>query len=111
MVTKTAQMTLQADPVAALAAVPHTDDVVEYAMRCVLALAPQLNQAVIEAADRQVRDVFGRCTPYVAVRQGEGRSARNDAIRRDHQAGERVPLLMRRYGLSDPQIRRILRTG
>jgi Mor family transcriptional regulator len=108
MVTKTAQMTLQADPAVVLAAVPHSDDVVEYTMRCVLALAPQLNQAVLDAADRQVRDVFGRCKPYVAVRQGEGRSERNEAIRRDFQAGERVPLLMRRYDLSRATIMRIL---
>jgi len=110
MVTNTAAAAQAAtDPATALAAVPHTDDVVEYTLRCVLALAPGLQAAVVEAADRQVRGLFGRTNPYIACRAGEGRSARNQQIRRDHQAGERVPLLMRRYGLSDPQIRRILR--
>lgn len=111
MVTKTAQMTLQADPAVALAAVPHTDDVVEYAMRCVLALAPQLNQAVIDAAARQVRGTFGGERAYIGRKQGEGRSARNEQIRRDYRNGERIPLLMRRYGLGRTQLHEILKGG
>lgn len=95
----------------ALAAVEHTDDVVEYTIRCLLALAPGFSRAAADAAERQVREVFGRSSPYVAVRRGDGRSARNDAIRRDHQAGERIPLLVRRYGLCERQILRILSTG
>lgn len=35
-------------------------------------------------------------------------SARDRAIRRDHLAGERIPLLMRRYGLSRSRINQIL---
>ena len=35
-------------------------------------------------------------------------SNRNAAIKRDHQRGERVPLLMRRYGLSRRRIEQIL---
>ena len=99
------------DPAEALAAVPHTDDVIEYAMRCVLALAPQLNQAVIDAAARQVRGTFGGDRAYIGKKQGEGRSARNEAIRRDHENGERIPLLMRRYGLGRTQLHEIIKGG
>ena len=35
-------------------------------------------------------------------------SSRNAAIQRDHQRGERVPLLMRRYGLTRRRIEQIL---
>lgn len=108
MVTKTAAAPMTTDPAAALAAVPHTDDVVEYLLGCVLALAPGLQQAVIDAADRQVRGAFGGERAYISRRHGEGRSARNEAIRRDHRNGERIPLLMRRYQLSRPQIQRII---
>lgn len=96
------------DANARLAAVPHTDDVVEYTLRCVLALAPSLSKTITEAADRQVRDLFGRSTAYVAVRAGDGRTSRNDAIRRDHLRGERVAYLCRRYNLTRSQIHRIL---
>lgn len=96
------------DTTAALQTVPHSDDIVEYMLQCVLALAPSLNQAVLDAADKHMREVWGGDRPYIARRSGDGLSARNAAIRRDHQAGERIPLLMRRYGLSRFQLHRIL---
>lgn len=93
---------------AALARVAHTDDVVEYTLRCVLALAPNLSEAIVQAADRRARDLFGRSTAYVAARAGEGRSARNDAIRAAYRAGERVPFLARRWQLSERMVWRIV---
>lgn len=97
-----------------LDAIPHTDDVVEYALRCVLALAPGLTEAIQAqikaAACHQVRDVFGGERVYITRRAGEGRSDRNAQIRRDYLAGERIPLLERRYSLSARQIWNVIKT-
>ena len=92
----------------ALHMVKHTDDVVEYTLRCVLALTPRLEKAVIEAAEKQVRDVFGGDRLYVARRPGEGTTQRNEEIRRLHRNGERVPYLERKFQLSARQIYRII---
>jgi Mor family transcriptional regulator len=92
----------------ALHMVKHTDDVVEYTLRCVLALTPRLEKAVIEAAEKQVRDVFGGDRLYVARRPGESTSQRNEEIRRLHQNGERVSYLERKFKLSARQIYRII---
>lgn len=97
-----------ADLSAALAAVEHTDDVVEYTLRVVFALAPQFEAAVRKAAERHVRELFGGSQVYVPRRAGDGRATRNDAIRRDYRNGERIGLLARRYGLSTAQIWRIV---
>jgi Mor family transcriptional regulator len=92
----------------ALKQVQHTDDVVEYTLRCVLALAPGLSQALIEHADRQVREIWSGDRPYIAKRPGEGKSSRNASIKRDHQAGERLKLLARRYQLTERRILQIV---
>ena len=97
-----------ADLSAALAAVEHTDDVVDYTLRVVFALAPQFEAAVREAAERHVRELFGGSQVYVPRRAGDGRASRNDAIRRDYRNGERIGLLARRYGLSETQVWRIV---
>ena len=96
------------DAHAALRDVPTCEDVVEYTLRCVLALAPELSRAVARLADAQARQTFGGDRVYVARRQGEGTSERNAAIRRDFARGERVELLVRRYGLSRVQVWRIV---
>ncbi|CAN7408919.1 hypothetical protein LJR074_002590 [Acidovorax sp. LjRoot74] len=92
----------------ALAAVQHSDDVVEYTLRCVIALAPKLNAAVLRAAEAQVREVFGGDEVWVGRRPDL--LSRNDAIRRDYLAGERVALLSRRYQLTQRRILQILKT-
>lgn len=93
---------------AVLARVEHTDDVVEYTLRVVMAIAPGFSAAVREAAERHVRELFGGSQVYVPRRAGDGRASRNDAIRRDYRNGERIGLLARRYGLSPAQIWRIV---
>ncbi len=91
-------------PAADLNQVPHTDDVVDYTLRCVLALAPQFTEAIFKTiradVNKQVRELFGGERAYISRRPGEGRFARNAQIRRDYKAGERLALLQRRYGLS-----------
>lgn len=92
----------------ALQAVEFTDDVLEYTMRCVLALAPDLSQAIAKAAEAQVRDVFGGDRTYISRKLEDTRSGRNAAIRRDYENGERFELLERRYGLSRVHLWRIV---
>lgn len=105
MVTKATPKT----DTSALASVEPTDDVVEFTLRCVLAIAPGLNEAIAQAADRHVREMFGGSRAYIARKAGEGTSARNAAIRRDYLVGERINLLSRRYGVSERQVLRIIR--
>lgn len=93
---------------AVLAAVEYTDDVVEYTLRVVIAMAPDFSAAVREAAERHVREMFGGSQVYVPRRAGDGRALRNDAIRSDYRSGERIGLLARRYHLSPTQIWRIV---
>jgi Mor family transcriptional regulator len=113
MVTKARTAKTEAAPAApnfdALAAVEHTDDVVEFQLRCVLALAPQLSEAIAQAAAAYTRSLFGGSRAYIASRAGEGTSARNAAIRRDYLLGERIGLLSRRYGVSERQVLRIIK--
>lgn len=91
-------------------ATPITDDIVQDMLAIVLALAPNFSRALAEQVDAQVRDRWGGDRPYIARRRGEGRSARNAAIRRDYLAGERMGLLERRYGLSERQLLRIIKS-
>lgn len=106
MVTKATRRLKTED---ALASVEHTDDVVEFTLRCVLAMSPTISEAVAHAADRYVREVFGGSRAYIAAKAGEGTSARNQAIRRDYLLGERISLLARRYGVSERQVIRIVK--
>ncbi len=55
-----------------------------------------------EWAGQQVR------VSYIATRDDEIRSDRNERIVRDYLYGERVPLLSRRYGLSERRIWQII---
>lgn len=96
------------DAQAALAAVELCDDLVEYQMRCFLALAPGFSEAVARQVAAHVRDNFGGAKVYVGRRAGEGMAARNEAIRRDHKAGEQMGLLERRYNMSRTQLWRIV---
>jgi Mor family transcriptional regulator len=104
-VAPTASNAVEPSPIAE---VPYTDDVVEYTLRCVLALAPQLTEAIRQNVNNQVRSVFGGERAYISRRPGEGRFARNAQIRRDYKAGERIPLLQRRYGLSPARLWQII---
>lgn len=64
------------------------------------------------AADWQqwLADEWGGDRPYIGreADAGRERSRRDRAIIADHHAGERIPLLMRKYGLSRSRIYRIL---
>lgn len=102
MVTKTIQRRANPD---LLAQVEFSDDPVEYTLRCVLALAPQLSEAVARSAEEHVRNVFGE------TMESRKRviAQRNRAIVRDYLAGERISLLSRRYGLTERRILQIIK--
>lgn len=85
-----------------------TDDFVDDLGAILADLAPGLGEEVIADLKAQVRDRWGGDRPFIARRQGEGRSERNAAIKADFQRGERVSLLSRRYGLTRMQIYRIV---
>ena len=87
---------------------PVCDDLVGDILARVLALAPAFTQALAAQVERETRDKYGGDRVYVQ-RRGGTLSHRNAAIRRDFQNGERVPLLMRRYGLSAPRVWHILK--
>ena len=59
-------------------------------------ICPQVTDAQAQEFERSTRDEDGGDTPYIAKRLGDGRSNRNEAIRRDFQRGESVAFLSRR---------------
>jgi Mor family transcriptional regulator len=85
-----------------------TDDIIVDVLRRVLELAPAFTQALADQVDREIRSRWAGDAPYISARAGDGRSRRNEAIRRDYRSGERTGLLCRRYGLTPRQIQRIL---
>ncbi len=95
----------------ALAKVEHTDDIVEFALRCLFAMAPQFGDEVREATNRRVREAFGGERLYISKNDGEIRAKRNEQIRADHQRGERISLLARRYELTIAQVWKIVHGG
>jgi Mor family transcriptional regulator len=100
---------------------PAPDDLIDDVLEAVLKMAPnycaelsgqreQLAAMAQAISDQKHREYAGDrvyipCTTEKARRE---RSARNRAIVRDHQAGERMALLERRYGLSRMAIWKII---
>ena len=99
----------------ALAAVPVTEDVIEYTIACALALSPPDMRAELRAhialhTSQQARRIFGGDRMYISRKVGEGHSARNAQIKRDYLAGEHIPLLERRYTLSKSRLWEIIKS-
>jgi len=88
---------------------PVCDDLVGDILARVIELAPAFSAALAAQVEKETRDKWGGDRVYVQ-RHGSTLSARNAAIRRDFQAGERVFLLMRRYRLSAPRLWHIIKT-
>lgn len=92
-------------------------DLVSDILRRVVAVAPpriaeQLGLKLTEI-EIQVRQDWGGERHYIARRRDDPAaqqhiSRRNAQIRREYQAGERIPLLARRHGLTERHVRRIL---
>lgn len=97
------------------------DDLIDDVLYTVLQMAPafcaelvkhrdQLQALAVKVSQQKHHEYAGeQCyiakTPEASRRE---RSARNAAILRDHQAGERMMLLERRYGLSKQAIWKII---
>lgn len=84
------------------------DDFVCDVLALVQQIAGNVTPDQVAQVDAALRERWGGDRPYIAKRQGEGRSDRNAAIRRDFQRGESVALLVRRYNLSRVTIWRVL---
>lgn len=85
----------------------NPDDLVADVLRRVHEAA-SIDQDIVRRIDRETRETWGGDRVYVARRAGDGKSERNEAIRRDHRSGDHVGLLARRYGISKWQVARIV---
>jgi Mor family transcriptional regulator len=88
--------------------VPDENDIVADILAVVRDIWPDLPVDKLRQAEAQIRERWGGDRPYISRRPGAGRSARNEAICRDHRNGERIPLLARRYQLTERRIIQIL---
>lgn len=68
-------------------------------------VAPEQVDAALSAAAREVRQVYGGDTVYVAA---HGHSARDGALCADHAAGHNIATLAQRYALTPRRVRQIL---
>lgn len=87
---------------------PNENDIIDDILRRVVAMAPGFSAALAAQVDKEARQQWGGDRPYISIRRGAGKSSRNAAIKRDYLAGERIPLLERRYQLSGPRIWQII---
>lgn len=108
--TDTPQPEIKPDALQRLAEVPVTDDIVQYTLACVMALAPRTSAALQAAVDCQVRDAFGGDEVWIADGAAQLRKERDNKIKRDYLAGERIELLERRYKLGRRRIFQIIKT-
>ena len=89
----------------------NPNDIVEAILRTCLEMAPGFSAAVAAAVDQRIRAEWGSENVYVPQFVGGAvarQTERNQAIKRDHQRGEHVELLARRYQLTTKRIRQIL---
>lgn len=87
----------------------NPDDFVEDVLAQIATIIPGFGGDAMARAGAAIRERWGGDRPYIARRAGEGRSARNQAIRRDYLAGERFELLERRYQLTRRRLLQIVK--
>lgn len=107
---ETQQPEIKQDALKRLAEVPVCDDILEYTLACVLALAPRTSAAIKAAVEAQVRETFGGDEVFIARGAAQQRRERDEQIKRDYLAGERLELLERRYKLSRRRIFQIIKS-
>jgi len=110
---KTVTPTDAPDQTPDLSAVPFTEDVVAYAIDCTLAampqsLEPKVRKIVATQANAQAKRIFGGDRFYIPI-NSSGKAVRNESIRRDHDAGDKIPILATRYGLCKTQLWKIIK--
>lgn len=86
---------------------PSATDIISDLLSQVLAMAPQFSAALAAQIERDAREKWGGDRVYVQ-RKGGTLSHRNAAIKREHQAGERIALLSRRHGLGASRLWEII---
>ncbi|MDO9277138.1 MAG: hypothetical protein Q7U05_01065 [Polaromonas sp.] len=84
-------------------------DIIDDLLARVIALAPGFSAALAAQVNREIRDRWACERPYISRRAGEGRSTRNEQIKRDYLAGERMALLERRYQLKSTRLWEIIK--
>ena len=106
MVKKMQHPLLPAEPTPA-AYEPSATDIISDLLSQVQAMAPEFSVALAAQIERDAREKWGGDRIYVQ-RNGGTLSHRNAAIRREHQAGERIALLSRRHRLSAARLWQII---
>jgi hypothetical protein len=101
-------------PTTSFNSVPVTEDVVNYAIGCVLAISSteieeEIRQRITQSASQQTRLVYGGERMYIPLKKGGSDEIRNAKIRNEHQAGESAAKLQKRYGLSKSRIWQIIK--
>lgn len=89
---------------------PIADDLVGDILARVIALAPGFTAALAAQVEREAREAWGGDRVYIQ-RRGGTLSARNQAIRNEFRAGERIALLKRRHQLSASRLWAIINGG
>jgi Mor family transcriptional regulator len=88
----------------------NENDIINDILRRVIALAPGFSAALADQIDKDARAQWGGDRIYIAARSGLCTSQRNEKIKRDYLAGERIGLLERRYSLRRARIWEIIKS-
>ena len=86
----------------------NENDLIDDILMRVIALTPGFSAAVAAQVAAETRDRWGGDRVYIQ-RKGDTISTRNASIKRDYLAGERIPLLERRYGLCKARLWEIIK--
>lgn len=89
--------------------VPREGDIIDDILRRVLEMAPNFSAAVANEISKQTRHDWNGDRPYISIDGGQEHKTKRDLqIIKDWQQGERIPLLVRRYQISERRVRQIL---
>lgn len=86
----------------------NDNDIIDDIFAAVIELAPAFREKLLQIK-REKRDAWAGDRPFIAKRDGEGRSQRNEAIVRDYLRGERITLLSRRYQITERRVLQIVK--
>ena len=89
-----------------------SNDIIDDVLRRVIEMAPTFSAALAAQIARETRHEWAGDKArifYIARRDDETRSVRNESIMRDYRAGERLALLERRYSLTQRRILQIIK--
>lgn len=89
----------------------NPEDLCESILRQCMAMAPGFTAAVAAAVDQRVRAEWGNTRAHITSTLGgkdAAFNARNAALMRDWQRGERIELLARRYQISRRRVEQII---